>query len=341
MRRDGQSHFCCFACSSQISPPSPSATILPSPPSSPPSVSEFTAGVGCLLTLTPSTVVVRFGDPVTANCSISMMGFLGLGWIVSRATSTFTLDCSVVWSVDRMTEWSITPMCYAVSEVTGQCHKNLSLTVYKPPDNVSISFVNHAGPLSEGQQYTLQCEVQDVAPVKNLIVTFYRGQTVLGHMQSSINTERKPVSEVFTLNITSTKEDDGLQFWCEAKLELGAEGPQQPPVVESEKLNATVLFGPQLVCPTKLQVKEGESLSCEARGNPQPSVTWFRHGHAVALPTNSSREHAGKYTVSAHSLLGETFLTVQVEVLTGEGTTNSCTRHFLLAVLLIWTINWL
>ncbi|XP_033986100.1 hemicentin-2-like [Trematomus bernacchii] len=320
----------------QISPPSPSARILPSPPSSPLSVSE----VGCPLTLTPSSLVVRFGDPVTANCSLSTAGFSGLGWVVSLAAPEFTMDCFLVWSVERMTEWSMEPVCYAMAEQGGQCKRNLSLTVYKPPDNVSISFVNHTRPMSEGQQFTLQCEVQDVAPVNNLRVTFYKGQTVLGHTQSSINTDKKPVSEVFTLNMISTKEDDGVEFWCEAKLELGAEGPQPPPVVESEKLTAAVLFGPQLMCPTKLRVREGESLSCEARGNPPPSVTWFRDGQVVALPTNSSREHAGEYTVSAKSILGETLFTVDVEVLPGKGTTNSYNGHFLLAVLLIWTINW-
>ncbi|XP_010790564.1 intercellular adhesion molecule 5-like [Notothenia coriiceps] len=98
--------------------------------------------------------------------------------------------------------------------------------------------------------------------------------------------------------------------------------------------------GPQLMCPTKLQVREGESLSCEARGNPPPSVTWIRDGVVVAVPTKSSREHAGNYTVSAKSLLGQTRFTVEVEVLPGKGTTNSYNGHFLLAVLLIWTINW-
>ncbi|TDH15768.1 hypothetical protein EPR50_G00012490 [Perca flavescens] len=245
----------------------------------------------------------------------------------------------VVWSVDSMTEWNEKPSCFALSEQGGQCHINLTLTVYKPPDRVSISFVNHTGPMSEGHQYTLQCTVQHVAPVENLVVTFYRGQTALGQPQSNNNTEKKPVTEIFSLNITPSKEDDGVQYWCEAKLELGPDGPQLPPVVTSEKLTATVHFGPQLVCQTKLRVREGESLSCEVRGNPPPLVTWFRDGQVVSLPTNLSRKDAGKYTVSANGLFGQKNVTVEVEFLAGSGTTISCNRHFLLAGLLMQMIN--
>ncbi|XP_045903993.1 intercellular adhesion molecule 3-like [Micropterus dolomieu] len=332
---------------SQISPPFP--TILPPLPSHSLSIptpipshisssGESPENVSCPLMVSPSTLVVRFGDPVTANCSVQRKGFPLLGWEVSLAPPQATENLYVVWSVDRMTEWSIKPMCYALTEKEGQCDIGLPVIVYKPPDNVSISFVNDSGPMLEGHQYTLQCTVQDVAPVENLTVTFYRGQTALGQLQSN-NTEKTPVNETFTLNIIPSNDDNGVQYWCEATLELGPEGPQHPPVVMSQNLTATVLFGPQLVCPTKLKVREGESLNCEVRGNPQPFITWFRDGQAVALPTHSRRKHAGIYTVLAKGLLGQKNFTVEVDVLAGSGTANSCNRHVLLAVLLIQMIN--
>lgn len=40
------------------------------------------------------------------------------------------MDRFLVWSVDRMTEWSIKPACYALADQGGQCHLNLSLVVY-------------------------------------------------------------------------------------------------------------------------------------------------------------------------------------------------------------------
>ncbi|XP_051241509.1 intercellular adhesion molecule 4-like [Dicentrarchus labrax] len=329
----------------QILPPSPSPTILPSPPSPPLSVLAHFSGesekeASCRLMISPSTLVVRFGDPFTANCSAQSINYGGLGWEISLETSGLSQDNFVILTVDNMTKWSITATCYALTNEGGSCDIKLPLIVYKPPDNVSISLINHTGPMYEGRQYTLQCTVQGVAPVGNLIVTFYRGQTILGQLQSNNTTEKEPVTEIFTLNITPSKEDNGIQYWCEAKLELGPEGPQPPPVLMSQKLITVVLFGPHLVCPTKLLVREGQSLSCEVRGNPQPEVLWFRDGQAVALPTHSSRKDAGKYTAVTKGHLGLKNFTVDVEVLAGSGTANSCNRH-LLAFLLIYLISWL
>src|SRR4029434_11165105 len=38
------------------------------------------------------------------------------------------------------------------------------------PENVTLGVLNYTGPLLEGQEYWLECVVQSVAPVNNLIV---------------------------------------------------------------------------------------------------------------------------------------------------------------------------
>lgn len=102
---------------------------------------------------------------------------------------------------------------------------------------MSIRFINHTGPLSEGKEYILECTVQNVAPVQNLVVTFYKGQTVLKH--DNINEqEKKPMNPSFTWIVNSTKEDNGVQYWCDAKLEL--EMTPSAPLVTSQNITATV-----------------------------------------------------------------------------------------------------
>ncbi|XP_039904383.1 carcinoembryonic antigen-related cell adhesion molecule 5-like isoform X1 [Simochromis diagramma] len=241
---------------------------------------------------TPSALVVKYGDPANVtcvvcqkDCSVDVSGFEHpVGKVLQNGATMF-------WAVDRLTEWDISLHCYYTNDAGAQCTTRLNTTLYQPPESVSISFVNHTEMMFENQQYTLQCSVQNVAPVQSLTVTFYRGNTALGHLQSN-SEQKKPVNETFTLNITPSREDDGAQYWCEAKLELGPAGPQSPPVVTSKKSSASpVYYGPELNEPRNpdvITVKERDTLhlNCSSVGNPSPSYTW-------TLPLNSSSSYTG------------------------------------------------
>ncbi|XP_070775085.1 vascular cell adhesion protein 1-like [Enoplosus armatus] len=266
---------------------------------------------------TPSRVVVKYGDPTSASCSVCQHACLnnlfGLEIPVGVKTTNRT---TISWTIDRMTEWDVSATCYYNNAAHYQCCSILPMTLYQPPDNVSISFINHTGPMFEGHQYTLQCTVQDVAPVENLIVTFYRGQTALGQRQLKKNIEKTPVTEIFTLNISPSHKDDGVQYWCEAKLELGPEGPQHPPVMMSQTITATVYYKPQLKGPSYLNqitITEGNrlQLNCSAVGNPSPSFTWTlpfasppTTGGSSVIITSVTSAHEGQYTCSVSNDVG-------------------------------------
>lgn len=97
----------------------------------------------------------------------------------------------------------------------------------------------------EGDQYLLQCLVQNIAPIGRLRVTFYKvsatgEQTELDTQHKSKDNINTPQNGTFTLDFTPGRDDDGAQLLCSAMLDLGPEGPQPPPVMDSNRLNINV-----------------------------------------------------------------------------------------------------
>ncbi|XP_052359600.1 intercellular adhesion molecule 3-like [Oncorhynchus keta] len=146
------------------------------------------------------------------------------------------------WRVDSVTDWKIKPTCFTEG---GQCQKQLDITVYKLPDRVSISYRKYPDPMVEGDQYLLQCLVQNIAPIGRLTVSFYKvsatgEQTELDTQHKSKDNIKTPQNGTFTLDFTPGRDDDGAQLLCSAMLDLGPEGPQPPPVMDSNRLNINV-----------------------------------------------------------------------------------------------------
>ncbi|MFT7798973.1 intercellular adhesion molecule 3-like [Arapaima gigas] len=116
------------------------------------------------------------------------------------------------------------------------CVQRLSVTVYKTPDSFPQLCWPH---WSLGAGETVQCDIQNVAPVQNLRVKWYKGDDVV-NITTYSEDAKTPVNVSSTLLITPSKADDGAQCRCEAELDLGPEGPQPPPAVQSEPLRVTV-----------------------------------------------------------------------------------------------------
>ncbi|KAJ8254026.1 hypothetical protein COCON_G00206380 [Conger conger] len=228
------------------------------------------------LQLDPASVVVRHRDPVLVNCTTSRY-HEGIGWEASEGSvNTIEGVQFVTWRLDYITDWEIGPRCYG-SFLNGTDQILLRITLYKPPDSVSISVVNHTGPMKEGKQYQLQCEVQNIAPVQYLTVKWYKGET-LENQTSYDDLTKTPVNVSTTLLITPTSADDGAQYSCVAELELGPEGPQPSPEVKSDPLSITVVYPPSFHSPGNEALKktEGEEviLNCSTMGNPSPGYSW-------------------------------------------------------------------
>ncbi|XP_053084659.1 uncharacterized protein LOC128317288 [Pangasianodon hypophthalmus] len=217
----------------------------PEGPQPPPVVTSdplnITVHCDCPIKLQPVKLAVEFGASASANCSTTI-NHHGMGWEASEGAVDMVDDVQfITWRVESLTHWDIKPFCYI--NANEQCELTLQVTVYKPPDRVSISTVGHTGPMTEGSQYELECDVQNVAPVHLLTVNWYKGQRLVKSVESDHHSSITPVNYSNTLWISTSKDDDGVQYRCEAELKLGPEGPQPRPVVTSDPLNITEAGG--------------------------------------------------------------------------------------------------
>ncbi|KAM6957670.1 intercellular adhesion molecule 2-like [Aplochiton taeniatus] len=262
-------------------------------------------GEGCSLLLKPSRVVVRFGESVSVSCEASRPVRV-LGWESAIGAAHTQQDLSVKWKADSLIDWIEEPICYGVFfTAPRQCEEKLNLVLYKTPDAVSITTVNHTGPMMAGKEYQLLCDVQNIAPVQYLTLRWYRGPSEVYNHSFADLTPTSPVQVSSILLITPTKADDGAQYRCVAELDLGPEGPQPPPTVTSEALNATVHYPPALLSPEPetLDVNQGDeiTLNCTASGNPTPVYSW----QSSHFPQNMEEDQA---VLTSSSLLPGTYV---------------------------------
>ncbi|XP_023257187.1 hemicentin-2-like [Seriola lalandi dorsalis] len=269
----------------------------------------------CPLTLTPAELVVRFGDPASANCTTSVTDAAGMGWEAAYGGTGFEKPPTVTWAVKKLTYWHIQPNCY-ITRIK-QCKVSLAVTLYKTPNTVSVSEF-HPGPMEEGKEHQLKCDIISVAPVQNLTVKWYRGNESV--MTETFNdTTATPVNVSSTLRVTPKRDYNRIHFSCSAELHLGPNGPEPVPTVISEPYTADVRYKPLIHdCPTQYTgVEHNFSLNmlpCKVDGNPPPVVNWTSEGKHINASQSLTRGQSGVYIVEAVNELGESSTSVTITI---------------------------
>nr|XP_055045393.1 cell adhesion molecule 1-like isoform X2 [Misgurnus anguillicaudatus] len=261
----------------------------------------------CPLKLKPPSVVVEYGSSVSVDC-ITNVTHDGMGWEATVGGVPMTKDKLITWKASNLKRWDIRPQCYINYNRMPPCSTYLSITVYKTPDSVSINTENHRGPITEGSQYELQCDIVNVAPVKNLTVKWFKGETKV-KTETFNDTIKTPVNKTSKLQITANRSDDGVQYRCEAELELGADGPQPPPKVTSNSFQITVQYSPKHINGNVIITKtDGEiTLNCTVAANPPATYSWYSEhltGPINSAVLSSSTLTPGNYTCTATNTLG-------------------------------------
>ncbi|XP_060799153.1 cell adhesion molecule 4-like [Neoarius graeffei] len=261
------------------------------------------------LVLEPSRLVVEYGAKASANCSTDV-SHDGMGWEASQGPVDMKKDVQfLTWKVQNLTHWDITPMCYMNLKDGSQVDEELNLVIYKRPDSVSIKLKNCSGPVIEQQFCWLQCNIQNVAPVQYLTVIWYKQQFLA--KSNFVDGTKTPVSVSADHIIQPSRNDDGAKYWCEAKLELGPEGPQPPPTKKSDPLSITVHYKPKFSNDTEIiKIKAGDDavvLNCTATANPPSKYTWtgpYLEKEVKLSEPSLSVSYSGNYTCTASNQYG-------------------------------------
>ncbi|XP_053347898.1 hemicentin-1-like [Clarias gariepinus] len=267
------------------------------------------------LVLDPPELVVRYGDPVSVSCR-SLSEYTDLGWDVSLGSVSLLDNQTVIWKTDNLTDWEIVPVCYMILNGV-QCRRTLPLTVYKLPDEVSFSIVNHVGPMIEGKKYELQCKVYNFAPVNVLAAFWYKGEKLLKNRGFAELPTKTPSNRTVSHKITAGRDEGEAQYWCEAKLKLGPAGPQPSPTIKSNLLKVAVHYKPVIKPCSDWSPMIHTPLSSfpyNVTGNPTPHITWHRDKSPVSSDMILSGNDSGTYELLANNNMGRASCVIKITV---------------------------
>ncbi|XP_041513680.1 intercellular adhesion molecule 1 isoform X1 [Microtus oregoni] len=154
------------------------------------------------------------------------------------------------------------------------------LSIYSfPAPALTLSQPN----VSEGSQVTVSCEARGGAQVVNL--TDVQPRSSSPKVQCTLtDVQPRPPSPKVQCTLMATAEDNKRRFSCSAALNVAGQV-----LFKTRTLELQVLYGPYLDesdCQTNWSWEVGtrQTLKCEARGNPPPTLNCSRKGDGARLP---------------------------------------------------------
>ncbi|XP_077185884.1 intercellular adhesion molecule 1 [Paroedura picta] len=219
-----------------------------------------------VVSVQPENPVVEFGRPLTLNCSTNCRN------AVSGGLETH-LDKQLVgegrnWKTFRLLNvsyWDPVPSCYfdCRSDPNMKPHR-VNLTVYRVPTLVELDPV----PVMEaGQNYTLTCRVSNVAPIRNLSVSFLKGGERLYTETFERHAAREADNRTVNHTVTARRWDHGEAISCRAALDLRPDGPFIEESSGNQMLKAVVFpSDPQLSRLHYVEVNTSQTVTCEVTG---------------------------------------------------------------------------
>uniref|UniRef100_A0A8C8DL68 Ig-like domain-containing protein n=1 Tax=Oryzias sinensis TaxID=183150 RepID=A0A8C8DL68_9TELE len=292
------------------------------------------------LRITPPEMVVRYGDSVVLECSVDDPEVILVSWETDYGSRKEINTSTSTLTIKKVESWILQPICFAVSASGSQCPWEPVITVYKTPDSVSVTAVD-PGPMIEGKEYQLRCNIQSVAPVNKLRVKWYRGDECL-HTDPKNSSLLTPQNETSFWTLPLERGDNGSTFRCEAELQLGPElspNTSSAPytvLVHCKKNTQTLTLHGN----TSEEIIPGQNmtLDCSAEGNPEPETHWNYTSaenlhmatvgrHKIMTITRATSTNAGHYICVASNKLGRVTRSV---LLIEMGMYGDCLRgkHF-------------
>ncbi|KAJ6654535.1 hypothetical protein lerEdw1_006842 [Lerista edwardsae] len=176
------------------------------------------------LRIWPEKPVVEFGGFVVINCTTNCRDIASLGVETSLRKENVP-ERGTSWIAFRLlnvTDWTPRALCYLDCEDGGEDldPQGANITVYRAPNHVVLD------PLPKvevGKEYNLTCRVFDVAPIRNLTVTFLRGGEKLHQETFEGHSDATAGDRVVTHRLTAQRADHGVEFGCHAGLDLRPE----------------------------------------------------------------------------------------------------------------------